>query len=70
MSEKRNICKYCGGKLVVEYIGSYGSVYALKGDGTPRKRRIRRTLYEESCDSPMIYCSKCGRTADHESKTE
>ena len=67
MKEQHNICKYCGGKLVIEYVGLYGAVYPLLESGQPGKRRIRRILYEESADDPMIYCSKCKRLVNNES---
>ena len=61
----KNICKYCGGKLLIEYIGSYGSVYAMKADGEPSKNRIRRILYEENDGGePIVYCGQCGRTQE------
>ena len=60
----KNICKYCGGKLVIEFIGSYGSVYPLKKNGQAGHRRIKRILYEESNDTPMIYCWDCGKSQE------
>ena len=59
--EPKNICKKCGGKLVIEFIGTYGTVYPLKKDGEPGKNKIKRVLYEESSGDYIIYCSNCGR---------
>ena len=60
----KNICSYCGGKLVVEYFGNYGSIYPLKRNGEEGKRRIKRILYEESVGDYLIYCQACGRKLD------
>ena len=60
----KNICKYCGGPLVIEFIGSYGSVYPMRENGEPGKRRIKRILYEEDANGCMVYCRKCGRAQD------
>ena len=59
-------CLYCGGRMVIEYFGSYGNVYPLKKDGEPGKKRIRRFLYEESGDYPLIYCLDCRRPKEDE----
>lgn len=61
MEEAKNICKHCGGRMVVEFIGNYGSIYPMLKNGKPGRRRIRRVLYEESGSDMMVYCSKCGR---------
>ena len=66
MTNAKNICKKCGGKLVIEFIGNYGAVYPLKANGQPAKQRIRRIIYEESGDYPLIYCRECGMTVDPE----
>lgn len=55
----KNICQYCGGPLVIEFIGSYGSVYPMKENGEPGRRRIKRILYEEGTSDCMIYCRNC-----------
>jgi hypothetical protein len=47
--------------MVIEFIGNYGSIYPLKKNGKPGKKRIRRILYEESVEDPMIYCLDCRR---------
>ena len=60
----KNVCKQCGGKLVIEYVGNYGSVYPLKKDGTVGKRRIRRIHYDESLETPIVYCSSCGSVTE------
>ena len=59
MSKAKNICPKCGGPLVIEYFGSYGSVYKINRDGTESKRRLRRIMYEESGGDAIIYCDKC-----------
>lgn len=61
--EKKNVCQHCGGLLVIEYISSYGSVYALKRNGEPSRRRLKKTMYEENGGDYMIYCKECGREA-------
>lgn len=55
-------CPYCGGRMVIEYIGNYGNIYPLKKNGEPGKKRIKRILYEESgMEDAMIYCLDCRR---------
>lgn len=60
-NKTKNICNYCGGKMVIEFIGSYGAVYPMKKNGEPGKRRIRRFMYEESGGDFLVYCSACGK---------
>ena len=63
----KNICRFCGGRLVKEYIGNYGDVYYLKENGEPTKKRLKRYIYEHGGeDEAMIYCLACGRTQDEE----
>lgn len=62
----KNICRYCGGKLVIEYFGSYGTIYPLKRNGREGKRRIKRILYEESDGDYMIFCQSCGKAQEVE----
>lgn len=57
-------CPYCGGRVVIEYLGSYGNVYPLKKNGEPGTKRIRRFLYEESRDAPLIYCWDCRKMVE------
>jgi len=59
LKKAKNICPYCGGQLVMEFIGSYGSVYNLKKDGEPSKKRRKRILYDESNGDFLIYCWNC-----------
>ena len=42
MQQAKNVCKYCGGKLVVEYFGQCGSVYFLKENREPEKECDKR----------------------------
>ena len=62
-------CPYCGGRVVIEYLGSYGNVYPLKKNGEPGKKRIRRFLYEESGDVPLIYCWDCRKMVEGKEST-
>lgn len=66
MEEPKNRCPFCGGRLVIEFFGSYGAIYPLKKDGTQCKNRIRRVIYEEDGDSPLVYCIDCGKAKDTE----
>ena len=63
MSEK-NKCPKCGGRLVAEYIGSYGDVYVLKKNGKPYKRKMKRFIYENDGQEPMVYCLDCGNSVE------
>lgn len=54
-------CEYCGGLMVIEYLGSYGNAYRLKKNGEPSKKRIKRFIYEEDGSYSMIYCLNCRR---------
>jgi len=58
--EKMSKCPVCGGRVVAEYIGSYGDVYLIGKNGQPRKRRMKRYVYETDGNEPMIYCKDCG----------
>lgn len=55
----KNICKHCGGSLVIEYFGEYGDIYKLKKNGEECKKRLKRVVYGSN-DENMIYCIKCG----------
>ena len=63
MARAKNICQHCGGKLLIEAIGSYGDVYRMLQNGEVSRRRIKRYTYEHSGDY-MIYCEKCGNSVD------
>ena len=60
MSEKRNICPECGGRLLIEAVGAYGDVYRMRANGEMGKVRLRRTIYETTGEY-LIYCEKCGK---------
>ncbi len=60
------VCLDCGASLVVEYIGSYGTVYRLRRDGTVGAR-MKSIKYEHSGDY-MVYCPKCGHGFEGEFK--
>lgn len=61
----KNICKYCGGKLVVEYIGTYGVVYELTRTGKLYKDRDRKIMYPMTKTEFMIYCQDCKKEPDN-----
>ena len=60
MSEKKNICPECGGRLLIEAVGTYGDVYRMKANGEMGKVRLRQSVYEAT-EGYLIYCEKCGR---------
>ena len=62
--ETENKCPYCGGPMVIEYFGQYGSVYKLKKDGEPSKRRLHLFIYEETADAPLIYWWDCRKARE------
>ena len=62
-NKAKNICPDCGGKLLIEAIGSYGDVYRMKSDGKISKKRIRRFIYEGSGEY-LIYCENCKNIFD------
>lgn len=57
-----NICPKCGGKIIVELFGTYGTIHYLRKDGTIG-HKIRETKYEYTGDE-LYYCSQCGYTID------
>ena len=59
-----NKCPYCGGPMVIEFFGQYGSVFKLKKNGEQSKRRIHRFIYEETVDAPLIYCWDCRKARE------
>lgn len=59
---KSNICPKCGGKIVAEYFGLYGTIYYLRKDGT-LGHEIKNIKYEHTGDY-LYYCSNCGETMD------
>lgn len=54
---KKVVCPECGGNLICEAIGNYGTLYYVRQDGRIG-RRLKSIMYEESGDE-MVYCSKC-----------
>lgn len=56
----KNVCPKCGGMIVAEAIGNYGTVYYLRKDGKIG-RRIRRVMYSHSGEW-MYYCTGCGES--------
>lgn len=57
LMQKKNICPKCGGKIVAEATGSYGTVYYLRRDGTVG-HKLRDIKYEHSGDV-SYYCANC-----------
>ena len=54
----KNVCPKCGGRIVAEAIGNYGTIFYLRKDGTVG-RKLREIRYEHSGDW-MYYCTECG----------
>ena len=63
--QSKNICPKCGGLIVAEAIGNYGTVFYVKKDGSIG-RKLREIKYEHSGDW-MYYCSRCGEGFEEES---
>ena len=59
---KSNICPKCGGKIIVEQFGQYGTIYFLRKDGT-LGHKIRDIKYDHA-DDYLYYCSQCGYMID------
>ena len=59
----KNICPECGGKLLIEALGTYGDVYRMNKNGDMSKARVKRVIYESSGDF-LIYCEDCGNAVD------
>lgn len=57
------VCPKCGNSLVIEYVGSYGTIYAIRRDGKVG-RRLKSVKYDQSGDGYMVYCSVCGTGYD------
>lgn len=55
--KKKVVCPECGGNLIYEAIGNYGTLYYVRQDGRVG-RRLKSIMYEYSGDV-MVYCSKC-----------
>ena len=55
---KKNICPKCGGNVVAEAIGNYGTVHYIKQNGEIG-RALREYKYEHSGEW-MYYCTGCG----------
>lgn len=60
----KNVCEFCGGQLVIEYLGSYGYVYELTRTGRPYKERDRKIVYPLTKTEYTIYCKECGKEPD------
>lgn len=56
----KNICIRCGGHLVAEAVGHYGTLFYIKRDGSIG-HKIKSVTYEGTGDW-MYYCSDCGKT--------
>lgn len=54
----KNICSKCGGKIVAEAFGSYGTVYYIRKNGETG-HKIREIKYDHTGDW-MYYCTECG----------
>lgn len=57
------VCQKCGNNLVIEYIGNYGTIYAIRQDGKIG-RRLKSIKYDQSSDGYMVYCQSCGEGYD------
>lgn len=62
MKNEKCFCPKCGGDLVIEYIGNYGTIYRINKNGTIG-RREKRIMYESGGDY-MVYCKMCGEGYD------
>lgn len=60
---KKCVCPKCGNNLVIEYIGNYGTIYAIRQDGKIGQK-LKSIKYEQSRDNYMVYCSSCGEGCD------
>jgi len=58
------ICEECGGRIVAEAVGQYGTIYYLRKDGTIG-RMLRRVKYEHT-GQWLYYCPDCGENYDEE----
>ncbi len=58
------ICEECGGRIVAEAVGQYGTIYYLRKDGKIG-RRLRRVEYEHT-GQWLYYCPDCGENYDEE----
>jgi len=55
----KNICPKCGGNIVAEAFGQYGTVYYIRKDGQIG-RKLRTVKYEHN-DDWIYYCPNCGK---------
>lgn len=60
---KKVSCTYCGHSLVIEYVGTYGTIYHV-GQFGKIGRMLRSIKYEHSGDT-MVYCPSCGANYEH-----
>ena len=56
-NREKIVCPECGGNLIYEAMGSYGTLYYVRKDGHIG-RRLKSIMYEHSGDA-MVYCSEC-----------
>lgn len=54
----KNNCPNCGGNLVAEALGTYGTIHYIRKDGTIG--RILRTVKYEHTGEWLYYCPICG----------
>lgn len=64
-TEDRNVCPECGGKLLIEAVGTFGDIYRMKKNGEMSKRRIARRIYDTT-GGYLVYCGKCGAQMEAE----
>ena len=57
VERKMVVCPECGGNLIYEAIGSYGTIYYVCKDGRIG-RKLKSIQYEHSGDA-MVYCAEC-----------
>jgi hypothetical protein len=55
---KMVVCPECGGNLIYEAIGNYGTLYYVCKDGRIG-RKLKSIQYDYSGDA-MVYCAECG----------
>ena len=53
------VCPYCGGRIVAEFIGSYGDAMFINKNGTVSHRRARRFIYDLDHSTQQVYCWDC-----------
>lgn len=58
----KNICPNCGGPLVAEALGTYGTIHQIRQDGTVGQK-LRTVKYEHTGEW-LYYCLECGKNYD------